>query len=112
MLLVGIIELKGEFQANQPVLILDSEEQEVARGLSSFSSETLRSLLNRPDQSESEGNSLLLFIVTSLFSACLRTSLQTLEWMNFGEVLLQYKVIHCNLSGPRLYQSLAQWSGR
>ncbi len=57
LLLVGIIELKGEFQANQPVLILDSEEQEVARGLSSFSSETLRSLLNRPDQSESEGNS-------------------------------------------------------
>ena len=36
LLLVGITDLAGEFQANQPVLILDQDGREVARALSSL----------------------------------------------------------------------------
>ena len=46
----------GEFQANQPVRILDQEGHEVARGLSSLSSEALRRLVSEssPDRSARE----------------------------------------------------------
>jgi len=45
LLLVGITKIEGEFAANQPVRVLDPERNELARGLSSFSSETLRKAL-------------------------------------------------------------------
>jgi glutamate 5-kinase len=57
LLLVGITDLAGEFQANQPVLILDQDGREVARGLSSLSSETLRSLVKEPAGTERQGSS-------------------------------------------------------
>ena len=47
----------GEFQANQPVQILDQDGDEVARGLSSFSSETLRSLVKEPTRTDRQGSS-------------------------------------------------------
>ena len=57
LLLVGITDVSGEFKANQPVLILDHDGHEVARGLSSIGSERLRDLLSKPAQTGKEGNS-------------------------------------------------------
>ena len=45
LLLVGVTDLDGEFEANQAVLLLDENGQEVARGLATMSSERLRSML-------------------------------------------------------------------
>ena len=57
LLLVGITDITGEFQANQPVRILDQEGDEVARGLSSLSSEALRGLVKEPARTDRQGGS-------------------------------------------------------
>jgi glutamate 5-kinase len=57
LLLVGITDITGEFQANQPVRILDQEGHEVARGLSSLSSEALRRLVSEPARTARQGGS-------------------------------------------------------
>ena len=57
LLLVGITHLTGEFQANQPVRILDQEGHEMARGLSSLSSEALRRLVHEPARTDRQGSS-------------------------------------------------------
>ena len=57
LLLVGITELTGEFQANQPVRILNPDGHEVARGLSSFSSESLRRVVEGPAPRDRQGGS-------------------------------------------------------
>ncbi len=57
LLLVGITDLSGDFKVNQSVSIVDHEGTEVARGLSSYSSETLRSLLSDPRAIDRDGRS-------------------------------------------------------
>ncbi len=52
LLLVGITKVSGNFSANQPVKILGLEHTEVARGLSSLSSEDLRNALKMNISSE------------------------------------------------------------
>ncbi len=42
LLLVGIIGVEGEFTANQPVRILNKENKEIAKGITSLSSEALK----------------------------------------------------------------------
>tara|TARA_Y100001968_G_scaffold333712_1_gene398601 strand:- start:805 stop:1899 length:1095 start_codon:yes stop_codon:yes gene_type:complete len=44
VLLVGVIEIHGEFSTNQPIKIINPEQKEVARGLCSFGSEKIREL--------------------------------------------------------------------
>ncbi len=48
LLLVGIKNVEGNFAANQPVKMLNDEGHELARGISSMSSEDLRHALNTP----------------------------------------------------------------
>ncbi len=48
LLLVGITKVEGDFEANQPVLMLNPKGQEIARGLSSLSSEGLKKHLAEP----------------------------------------------------------------
>ena len=45
LLLVGVTELDGQFDANQAVILLNEEGQEVARGLTTMSSEKLNDLV-------------------------------------------------------------------
>ena len=47
LLLVGVTELNGQFEANQAVLLLNEDGQEVARGLTTMSSEKLNHLLTQ-----------------------------------------------------------------
>tara|TARA_B100000700_G_C15039654_1_gene854672 strand:+ start:1909 stop:3006 length:1098 start_codon:yes stop_codon:yes gene_type:complete len=47
VLLVGIKEIKGEFSKNQPVKLIDQFGREVARGLSSLSSEKIHAILGK-----------------------------------------------------------------
>ena len=46
LLLVGIINTIGNFSANQPVRILNKEEKQVAKGITSMSSDSITSILN------------------------------------------------------------------
>ncbi len=46
LLLVGVRKVEGDFSANQPVSILNTKSKEIARGISSLSSEFLRNSLN------------------------------------------------------------------
>ena len=48
LLLVGVNKVDGNFAANQPVIIINSKNKEIARGISSLSSEFLRNSLNGP----------------------------------------------------------------
>ncbi len=48
LLLVGIKGIQGNFEANQPVKILDTNGEELARGLSSMSSADIRYALSKP----------------------------------------------------------------
>ena len=45
LLLVGIIEVKGDFASNQPVRILNKDKKEIAKGITSLSSDFLKSSL-------------------------------------------------------------------
>ncbi len=45
LLLVGVTRVGGEFDANQPVKVLSPDREELARGLSSLSSKSLRQAL-------------------------------------------------------------------
>ena len=47
LLLVGVTELNGQFDANQAVHLLNEEGKEVARGLTTMSSEKLSHLLTQ-----------------------------------------------------------------
>jgi len=58
LLLVGVTAVEGDFTANQPVRLLDPDGHEVARGLSSLSSETLELALQTSDtEASQEGGS-------------------------------------------------------
>ena len=46
LLLVGITDVDGQFETNQAVLLVDEHGEEVARGLSTMSSEKLSDLLS------------------------------------------------------------------
>ena len=46
LLLVGIINTIGNFSANQPVRILNKDEKQVAKGITSMSSDSITSILN------------------------------------------------------------------
>ncbi len=46
LLLVGIIDTVGSFAANQPVRILNRDKKQVAKGITSMSSESINSILN------------------------------------------------------------------
>ena len=46
LLLVGIIDTFGNFAANQPVRILNKNKKQVAKGITSMSSESINSILN------------------------------------------------------------------
>ena len=46
ILLVGITDVRGEFSANQPVKILNKERKEIAKGITSISSDSIKSELN------------------------------------------------------------------
>ncbi len=48
LLLVGIIDIEGNFDGNQPVTINDENGNEIARGISSLGSYVLRMSLKRP----------------------------------------------------------------
>ncbi len=52
LLLVGIKKIEGEFNSNQPVKVLNSKGQELAKGISSLSSETLQHNLQNPKKSK------------------------------------------------------------
>ena len=54
LLLVGITDLDGEFEANQAVLLLDENGQEVARGLATMSSERLRGMLTETASNQNQ----------------------------------------------------------
>ncbi|QNI55023.1 glutamate 5-kinase [Synechococcus sp. BIOS-E4-1] len=62
LLLVGVTELDGQFDANQAVLLLDEDGQEVARGLATMSSEKLKDLLTRqsPNQTTTGGSPVVV----------------------------------------------------
>ena len=47
ILLVGVKNVEGAFSANQPVKIVDPNNNEIGRGISSFSSEFLQNALKR-----------------------------------------------------------------
>ncbi len=49
LLLVGIIEVNGEFKANQPVRILNKQKKEVAKGITSMSSHSIKKELSDKD---------------------------------------------------------------
>ena len=57
LLMVGIIDVKGTFAANQPVRILNKKKKQVAKGITSLSSDSIISNLN------SKGNKLQSQIV-------------------------------------------------
>ncbi len=46
LLLVGIIEVNGDFSANQPVTILNKNKKQIAKGITSMSSDSIYSSLN------------------------------------------------------------------
>ena len=46
LLIVGIIEVEGEFKANEPIRILNKEKKEVAKGITSLSSQSIRKELS------------------------------------------------------------------
>ena len=52
LLLVGIVKIDGNFEANQPVKILNKEGIEIAKGISSLGSEKLKNLISVPLTSE------------------------------------------------------------
>ena len=49
LLLVGIVDVKGEFTANQPVNILNKNKKQVAKGITSVSSDSINSFLKNKD---------------------------------------------------------------
>ena len=46
LLLVGIINTIGNFSANQPIRILNKDEKQVAKGITSMSSDSINSILH------------------------------------------------------------------
>ena len=48
LLLVGVKNIKGHFSANQAIKLLNLEGQELARGISSLSSESIHNSINNP----------------------------------------------------------------
>ncbi len=46
LLLVGVVNVKGNFSANQPVKIINKSQKEIAKGITSMSSESIRNFLN------------------------------------------------------------------
>lgn len=52
LLLVGIKDVVGRFEANQPVKLISEDGQELGQGLSSLSSTTLRRELANPEQGD------------------------------------------------------------
>ena len=46
LLMVGILEINGNFTANQPVRILNKDREQVGKGITSISSDAIKSILN------------------------------------------------------------------
>ena len=46
LLLVGIIDTIGNFAANQPVRIMNKDKKQVAKGITSMSSDSINSILH------------------------------------------------------------------
>ena len=57
LLLVGVEKIEGDFAANQPVRVIDPKSKEIARGISSLSSNFLRNSLK---SSKTSGSSPLV----------------------------------------------------
>ena len=47
LLLVGIIEITGNFSANQPVRILNKNKKQVAKGITSMSSDSIKNIMDK-----------------------------------------------------------------
>ena len=47
LLLVGIIEITGNFSSNQPVRILNKNKKQVAKGITSMSSDSIKNIMNK-----------------------------------------------------------------
>ncbi len=47
LLLVGIIEISGNFSSNQPVRILNKNKKEVAKGITSMSSDYIKNIMDK-----------------------------------------------------------------
>jgi len=47
LLLVGIIEIRGNFSANQPVRILNKNKKQVAKGITSISSDSIKNIMDK-----------------------------------------------------------------
>ena len=47
LLLVGIIEIKGNFSSNQPVRILNKNKKLVAKGITSMSSDSIQNIMDK-----------------------------------------------------------------
>ena len=47
LLLVGIIEISGNFSANQPVRILNKNKKQVAKGITSMSSDSIKNIMDK-----------------------------------------------------------------
>ncbi len=52
LLMVGITKVKGSFKSNQPVHILNLDGIELAKGISSMSSEEIRNCVNNPKKTD------------------------------------------------------------
>jgi len=50
LLLVGIIEITGNFSSNQPVRILNKSKKQVAKGITSMSSDSIKNIMNKKDE--------------------------------------------------------------
>ena len=50
LLLVGIIEITGNFSSNQPVRILNKSKQQVAKGITSMSSDSIKNIMDKQDE--------------------------------------------------------------
>ena len=49
LLLVGVIGVKGDFASNQPVRIINKDNKEIAKGITSLSSDSIKSFLQNKD---------------------------------------------------------------
>ena len=47
LLLVGIIEIKGNFSSNQPVRILNKNKKQVAKGITSMGSDSIKNIMDK-----------------------------------------------------------------
>ena len=54
LLLVGILEIKGNFSSNQPVRILNKDKKQVAKGITSMSSDSIKNMIKKVNNTHSQ----------------------------------------------------------